>query len=44
MSRSLTSNEVNFLIYRYLQESGFKHSAFSFANEAAIHKCQIDGM
>ena len=43
MSRTLTSHEVNFLIYRYLQESGFKHTAYNFANETEIHKSQIDG-
>lgn len=33
---SLTAEEVNFLIYRYLQESGFTHSAFSFAHESLV--------
>lgn len=27
---SFTSDEVNFLVYRYLQESGFFHSAYTF--------------
>ncbi|KJE93500.1 Tbl1xr1 protein [Capsaspora owczarzaki ATCC 30864] len=33
---SLTSEEVNFLIFRYLQESGFLHSAFTFGHESLI--------
>ena len=33
---SLTSEEMNFLIYRYLQECGFVHSAFSFAHESGV--------
>ena len=33
---SLTSEELNFLIYRYLQECGFVHSAFSFSHESGV--------
>eukprot|EP01119_Soliformovum_irregulare_P005179 TRINITY_DN1665_c0_g4_i2.p1 TRINITY_DN1665_c0_g4~~TRINITY_DN1665_c0_g4_i2.p1 ORF type:complete len:474 (-),score=80.30 TRINITY_DN1665_c0_g4_i2:65-1486(-) len=33
---SITSDEVNYLIYRYLQESGFQHSAFAFGTESGI--------
>ncbi|CAK8562463.1 unnamed protein product [Lathyrus sativus] len=40
---SITSIELNFLIFRYLNESGFTHSAYTFGNEAAINKCPIDG-
>ncbi|WJX95111.1 WD40 repeat-containing protein hos15 [Trifolium repens] len=40
---SITSVELNFLIFRYLTESGFTHSAYTFGNEAAINKCPIDG-
>ncbi|CAO2828214.1 unnamed protein product [Amaranthus hypochondriacus] len=40
---SITSNELNFLIFRYLQESGFAHSAFSLGYEAGINKCPLDG-
>ena len=32
----ITSEELNLLIYRYLLESGFKHSAFTFANESLL--------
>ncbi|KAM7264832.1 hypothetical protein ACFE04_002515 [Oxalis oulophora] len=39
----LTSSELNFLVFRYLQESGFTHSAFSLGYEAGINKCTIDG-
>ncbi|KAE9597651.1 hypothetical protein Lal_00041596 [Lupinus albus] len=40
---SITSVELNFLIYRYLQESGFTHSAFAFGYEAGLNKSPIDG-
>ncbi|KAL2926740.1 WD40 repeat-containing protein HOS15, partial [Bienertia sinuspersici] len=40
---SMTSVELNYLIFRYLQESGFTHSAFALGYEAAINKCPIDG-
>lgn len=33
---SLTSEELNYLIYRYLQECGFVHSAFTFAHESGV--------
>ena len=38
---SITSEEVNFLIYRYLQESGFSHSAFVFAYESLVTKSEV---
>ncbi|XP_050906823.1 WD40 repeat-containing protein HOS15 [Lathyrus oleraceus] len=40
---SITSVELNYLVFRYLQESGFTHSAFVFGNEGGINKCPIDG-
>eukprot|EP00824_Muranothrix_gubernata_P004101 TRINITY_DN15272_c0_g1_i1.p1 TRINITY_DN15272_c0_g1~~TRINITY_DN15272_c0_g1_i1.p1 ORF type:complete len:528 (-),score=79.09 TRINITY_DN15272_c0_g1_i1:606-2189(-) len=40
---TVTSDEVNFLVYRYLQESGFQHAAFTFANEAMVSKSNING-
>uniref|UniRef100_A0A7N0SYU1 Uncharacterized protein n=1 Tax=Kalanchoe fedtschenkoi TaxID=63787 RepID=A0A7N0SYU1_KALFE len=40
---SITSVEMNYLIFRYLQESGFTHSAFTLGYEAGINKCSIDG-
>ncbi len=33
---SLSSDEVNLLVYRYLQESGFRHSAFTFGHESLL--------
>ncbi|BBH05945.1 WD-40 repeat family protein [Prunus dulcis] len=40
---SITSVELNFLVFRYLQESGFTHSAFALGYEAGINKSTIDG-
>eukprot|EP00941_MAST-03F_sp_MAST-3F-sp1_P005771 g5771.t1 len=39
---ALTSDEVNFMVYRYLQESGFEHSAFTFAYESLVAKSNIN--
>ena len=33
---SITSEEINFLIYRYLQECGFVHASFTFAHESGV--------
>ncbi|KAG6610725.1 putative WD domain-containing protein [Phytophthora cinnamomi] len=38
---AITSDEVNFLVYRYLQESGFLHSAFTFAYESQLAKSSV---
>ncbi|XP_020698169.1 WD40 repeat-containing protein HOS15 [Dendrobium catenatum] len=40
---AITSNELNFLVFRYLQESGFTHAAFALGYEAGINKTSIDG-
>ncbi|XP_016201679.1 WD40 repeat-containing protein HOS15 isoform X1 [Arachis ipaensis] len=40
---TVTSVELNYLVFRYLQESGFTHSAFAFGYEASINKNPIDG-
>ncbi|XP_065887683.1 F-box-like/WD repeat-containing protein TBL1X [Dysidea avara] len=40
---SFTSDEVNFIVYRYLLESGFHHSAFTFGQESHVHQCSING-
>src|SRR5258707_715054 len=40
---SLTSDEINFLIYRYLRESGFEHSAYAFGHESFVYKSTLDG-
>ncbi|KAJ9048219.1 hypothetical protein DSO57_1037193 [Entomophthora muscae] len=37
---SLTSEELNLLIFHYLQESGFSHSAFVFQEEI-LRKCEV---
>ena len=37
------SPQVNFLVYRYLQESGFTHSAFVFGAESLIAQSNING-
>ncbi|KNE54734.1 hypothetical protein AMAG_00693 [Allomyces macrogynus ATCC 38327] len=33
---SISAEEVNYLVYRYLLESGFRHSVFAFENESQI--------
>lgn len=38
VAMSLTADEVNILVYRYLEESGFAHTAFSFVAESQITK------
>ncbi|KAI4315018.1 hypothetical protein L6164_027869 [Bauhinia variegata] len=40
---SITSVELNYLVFRYLHESGFTHSAFAFGYEAGINKSPVDG-
>mmetsp|Transcript_22403 Transcript_22403/g.55540 ORF Transcript_22403/g.55540 Transcript_22403/m.55540 type:complete len:948 (-) Transcript_22403:932-3775(-) len=37
----LSSDEVNYLIYRYLQESGFVHSSFTFAYESMLGRSNM---
>jgi len=39
---SIMSDEVNFLVYRYLQESGYQHSAFSFGIESHVTQSNIN--
>ncbi|EAK89388.1 LisH domain at N + WD40 repeats [Cryptosporidium parvum Iowa II] len=38
MKIHLTSDEINLLVYRYLIENGFVHTAFSFNSEANVPK------
>ncbi|KAG4303947.1 hypothetical protein PORY_002600 [Pneumocystis oryctolagi] len=33
----MNSEEVNYLIWRYLQESGFEHTTFTFQHESSAH-------
>lgn len=40
---SFSSDEVNFLVYRYLQESGFLHAAYTFGVESHISQSNING-
>ncbi|XP_041452101.1 F-box-like/WD repeat-containing protein TBL1XR1 [Drosophila obscura] len=40
---SFSSDEVNFLVYRYLQESGFLHSSYVFGIESHISRTNING-
>jgi hypothetical protein len=40
---AVTSDEVNLLVYRYLQESGFVHSAFSFGHESLVTRSTLSG-
>jgi hypothetical protein len=40
---ALSSNEVNFLVYRYLLESGFGHAAFAFGCESDVDRIEIEG-
>eukprot|EP00980_Cylindrotheca_fusiformis_P030637 scaffold25144_cov294-Cylindrotheca_fusiformis.AAC.2 len=37
----ITSDEVNYLVFRYLQESGFVHSAFTFVYESMLGRSNI---
>ncbi|XP_051124056.1 WD40 repeat-containing protein HOS15-like isoform X2 [Andrographis paniculata] len=39
---SITSAELNYLIFRYLNESGFTHTAFTLGYEAGLNKSTID--
>lgn len=32
----ITAEEINFILYQYLQESGFSHSAYTFGKECNI--------
>lgn len=40
---SISSDEVNFVVYRYLEESGFSHSVFTFAIESRNSQSNING-
>lgn len=42
MASCVCSDEVNFLILRYLLESGFSHSAFTIGHETLAYKSTID--
>ncbi|KAJ2722125.1 hypothetical protein GGI07_003510 [Coemansia sp. Benny D115] len=38
----LKSEDVNYLVYRYLKESGFLHSSYTFQFESQLHKAQAE--
>jgi len=38
---TVTSDEINILIYRYLQECGFVHTAFAFAHESLVGRTNL---
>ena len=40
---TITSDEINLLVYRYLQESGFVHTAFTFAHESLVGRTSLGG-
>jgi transducin (beta)-like 1 len=40
---SVSMNEINFLVWRYMQENGFPHSAFIFGTEALASSTNIPG-
>ncbi|XP_062021709.1 WD40 repeat-containing protein HOS15-like isoform X2 [Rosa rugosa] len=40
---SINSTELNYLVFRYLHESGYTHSAYAFGFEAGINKSTVDG-
>lgn len=42
MSNTITSEEVNYLVFRYLLESGYTHSAFTFGHEALVLENDFD--
>mmetsp|Transcript_36662 Transcript_36662/g.96016 ORF Transcript_36662/g.96016 Transcript_36662/m.96016 type:complete len:482 (+) Transcript_36662:339-1784(+) len=38
---NIDSDHVNYLVWRYLQESGFQHSAFTFGQESSIVRSSV---
>lgn len=38
----LTSDVLNYLVMRYLQESGFGHTAFVFGHESSVTRTTVD--
>ena len=38
---SISADEVNYLIYRYLQENGHSHTAFTFGHESLVAKSAV---
>ncbi|KNC47599.1 uncharacterized protein AMSG_02624 [Thecamonas trahens ATCC 50062] len=40
---SITSDELNYLVFRYLSESGFAHTAYTFGHESLVARSNLDG-
>ncbi|KAF5834951.1 WD40-repeat-containing domain protein [Dunaliella salina] len=38
----LTSDHINYMVFRYLQEAGFTHTAFNFAHESGVTSAPVD--
>lgn len=38
---SLNTEEINLLVYKYLEEAGFSHSAFCFGHESLIARSAV---
>lgn len=38
---SIDADHINYLVYRYLQESGFQHSSFTFGQESGIVRMKV---
>lgn len=43
LTNTVNSDEINYLVFRYLQESGYVHAAFTFGYESHVCKSKIDG-
>lgn len=43
LTNTVNSDEINYLVFRYLQESGYVHAAFTFGYESHVVKSKIDG-
>ncbi|VDM61345.1 unnamed protein product [Angiostrongylus costaricensis] len=43
-SMTFSSSELNYLILKYLQESGLEHSAFVFGNESELNRSDLMGV
>ena len=40
---AMDSDHINYLVFRYLQESGFQHSAFTFSQESGVVQSSVAG-
>lgn len=44
LQMSITSDEVNYLVYRYLVEAGLAHAQFAFQAETQVHRLGFKGV